>query len=232
MYTPRNYLHYIKVSFCLELWKIFVHYNFFKCKLSEIFLCVVGTTHMTLLLKYLYHYFVCVRRRNPPPGTGFLLIMALWCAIFREQQHTATAFMVTRRTAMPLASQQNWHHFVSKIAANRHGCHLYSSLLRNQGTCHHRRHCQGSRHSTFSQSSSLRQNHDRRTSHSRMMMTNNNNDHRQKQHQSHYYGTSNDKRSTVAVWQKDLNPSQMEAVTKPLNCVTRVVAGPGSGKTR
>jgi len=31
---------------------------------------------------------------------------------------------------------------------------------------------------------------------------------------------------------RDLNPSQIEAVTQPLEAITRVVAGPGSGKTR
>jgi DNA helicase-2/ATP-dependent DNA helicase PcrA len=31
---------------------------------------------------------------------------------------------------------------------------------------------------------------------------------------------------------QDLNPSQVEAVTQPLSAITRVVAGPGSGKTR
>jgi DNA helicase-2/ATP-dependent DNA helicase PcrA len=31
---------------------------------------------------------------------------------------------------------------------------------------------------------------------------------------------------------QDLNPSQIEAVTQPLSAITRVVAGPGSGKTR
>lgn len=36
----------------------------------------------------------------------------------------------------------------------------------------------------------------------------------------------------VASWKKDLNDAQVEAVTKPLYSVTRVIAGPGSGKTR
>ena len=36
----------------------------------------------------------------------------------------------------------------------------------------------------------------------------------------------------VASWKKDLNDAQIEAVTKPLYSVTRVIAGPGSGKTR
>lgn len=31
---------------------------------------------------------------------------------------------------------------------------------------------------------------------------------------------------------KELNPSQIKAVTQPLNSITRVIAGPGSGKTR
>lgn len=31
---------------------------------------------------------------------------------------------------------------------------------------------------------------------------------------------------------RDLNPSQVEAVTQPLDAITRVIAGPGSGKTR
>lgn len=31
---------------------------------------------------------------------------------------------------------------------------------------------------------------------------------------------------------KDLNPSQIQAITQPLNSITRVIAGPGSGKTR
>lgn len=31
---------------------------------------------------------------------------------------------------------------------------------------------------------------------------------------------------------KDLNPNQIKAVTQPLSAITRVVAGPGSGKTR
>jgi len=31
---------------------------------------------------------------------------------------------------------------------------------------------------------------------------------------------------------QDLNPSQVQAVTQPLSAITRVVAGPGSGKTR
>jgi DNA helicase-2/ATP-dependent DNA helicase PcrA len=31
---------------------------------------------------------------------------------------------------------------------------------------------------------------------------------------------------------EDLNPSQVEAVTQPLSAITRVIAGPGSGKTR
>ena len=33
-------------------------------------------------------------------------------------------------------------------------------------------------------------------------------------------------------WQQDLNEAQIDAVTKPLYSITRVIAGPGSGKTR
>lgn len=36
----------------------------------------------------------------------------------------------------------------------------------------------------------------------------------------------------IPAWQKELNPTQLEAVTKPVYSITRVVAGPGSGKTR
>lgn len=38
--------------------------------------------------------------------------------------------------------------------------------------------------------------------------------------------------TAIAPWQRDLNDAQIEAVTKPLYSVTRVIAGPGSGKTR
>jgi len=51
--------------------------------------------------------------------------------------------------------------------------------------------------------------------------------------QNHDRSTTADKRIRArSAWETDLNPSQVEAVTKSLTSITRVIAGPGSGKTR
>lgn len=49
---------------------------------------------------------------------------------------------------------------------------------------------------------------------------------------NNYNNNTADKYDSSSLILRDLNPSQIEAVTQPLSAITRVVAGPGSGKTR